>query len=110
MWAELRQVLDRTRGIRGLRAILRELRGMGSGLGPAARQELDQALRDRFGPDGSEEPDLEIVAEIQRRGRIRSEAEYRVVQAHADAIAADPAREAEFLALGTLLDGYMAAP
>ena len=109
-WAELRRIVSGARGVRQLRAVVRELRGFLAALSPADRRELDGALRARFGPDAEHARDLEVVAQVRKRGRIRSEAEYRVVQGYADAIAADAGAEAEFLALGALLDAYMAAP
>jgi hypothetical protein len=44
---------------------------------------------------------------VQKRGRIRSEREYRIVQAYLDSHLGD---DAEDIALGALLDEFMAAP
>jgi hypothetical protein len=111
--AGLRAAVDRaaaSRSLSGMRAVLRELRGMEAGLPTGARRELARDLAARFGPDPAAERDAAVVARARARGRIRSEREYRAVCAYADAIAGDPAAQDEFLALGALLDGYMAAP
>jgi hypothetical protein len=107
-WSQMNEIVARAKGVNALRAIVRELRGAAAGLSRAARAELERALRDRFGADKSWERDRQLVARVRARGQIRSEREYRVVQSYADAIAADD--QAEFLALGALLDDYMAAP
>ena len=107
-WAAFRDVVERGR-LSDLRSILRDLRGAASGLTSDARAQLDRALLDRFGPDEHWHRDRELVAQVRARGRIRSEREYRAVQGYADAIGGDPANQAEFLALGALLDEFSAA-
>jgi hypothetical protein len=108
--AQIREIVERARGVTGLRAVLRELRGMEPGLPAGARAELRHALKAQFGPDPELERDREVAAKVRQRGRIRSEREYRVVQGYADAIAAHPDAQEELLVLGALLDAYMAAP
>lgn len=56
------------------------------------------------------ERDQALIAKVRARGTIRSEREYRAVQAYQDAIAGEPEREDEFLALGTLLNRFSAEP
>ena len=107
---EFHDILERTRGITRLRALLREFRSMAAGLPAAGRTELACALEAQFGPDPEFECDRRVVAQVRTRGRIRSEREYRAVQGYADAIAADQDAQEEYLALGALLDAYMAAP
>ena len=109
---QLRQVVAGARSLSAMRTILRELRAAASTLSPAGRQQLDYDLRARFGPGltAEEEREQAIVATVRRRGSIRSEREYRVVQAYADRVSADPNAAAEFSALGALLDEYSAAP
>jgi hypothetical protein len=107
---QLRSLVENAKRLSDLRSIVRDLRGGMAGLSLRGRASLERALRERFGPDANWERDRELVAKIRQRGRIQSEREYRVVQGHADAIAGDPAKEAEFLELGALLDAYMAAP
>ena len=110
MLAQLRHVLEGTSSIRDLRALLRDFRGMRAGLSAGGRRALDQVLEQRFGPDTDEARAAAVVEGVRKRGRIRSEREYRIVQAYADSIGADPAAQAEFVALGALLDAYSAAP
>jgi hypothetical protein len=112
-FASIRETVGRlaaSRSLPGMRAVLRELRGMQAGLPLDAQRELGRDLAARFGPDPVAERDAAVVARVRARGYIRSEREYRVVCACADAIAGDPDAGAELLALGALLDGYMAAP
>ena len=93
-----------------MRAMLRELRGMQAALPLSPQRALTHELRTRFGPDPQAAADRIVVERARARGRIRSEREYRIVCAYADAIAGDPAAAPEHSALGALLDGYMAAP
>jgi hypothetical protein len=112
-FAELRATVDRvaaSRSLSGMRAVLRELLAMQAGLPLDTQRELGRNLAARLGPNVVAERDAAKVARVRARGCIRSEREYRVVCAYADAIAGDPHAQAEFLALGALLDGYMAAP
>lgn len=99
-----------SRSVRGLRALYRELGGTRAALPLADARALDRALEARFGSDRLAARDAAVVARVRARGRITSEREYRVVSAHADALGADPGAQAEYLALGALLDGYMVAP
>jgi len=109
---QLRQVIENARNLGALRTILRELRAAANTLSPAARQQLDHELSAGFGPgvNAEEEREQAVVTTVRRRGAIRSEQEYRVVQAYVDRLSADPTAGAEFLALATLLDEYSAAP
>lgn len=112
-FAALRATVEQVaagRSLSGMRAVLRELRSMQAGLPLDTRRELARDLAARFGADPAAERDAAVVARVRAQGRIRSEREYRAVCAYADAIAGDPAAQDEFLALGALLDGYMAAP
>ena len=109
---QLREVVESARSLSAMRAILRELQAAASTLSSAGRQQLDQELSSRFGPGRTAEEEREqaIVATVRRRGSIRSEREYPVVQAYADRLSTDSNAEAEFVALGALLDEYSAAP
>ena len=112
-FADFREAVDRVAASRSLpmmRAVLRELRGMQAGLPLSKQRELARDLSTQFGPDPVAERDAAVLARVRARGRIRSKREYRVVCAHADAIAGDPDAQGEFFALGALLDRYMAAP
>ena len=108
-WSTLRELVEHTNRLSDLRSILRDFRGAAAGLSSAGRAKLQQGLLERFGPDANWERDRDLVTRVRARGRINSEREYRAVQGYADAIAGDPATEAEFLALGALLDAYAAA-
>jgi hypothetical protein len=112
-FAAFRATVDRvaaSRSLSRMRAMLRELRGMQAALPPDTHRELARDLAARFGPDEAAERDADLVARVRARGRIRSEREYRVVCAYADAIVGDTHTQDEFRALGALLNGYMAAP
>jgi hypothetical protein len=90
--------------------IYRETRSFLGAMSPATREKLERELRERFGPDAEQLRDGEVVAEVRSFGRIRSEREYRVVQAYLDSLPANPDDEFEAAALGELLDEFMAAP
>jgi hypothetical protein len=93
-----------------LRAISRELRAMSAAMSPSGRATLRRQLHEQFGSDLEAERDRKVVDRVRRRGRIRSEREYRVVESFADSLDTNLGAESEFLALGALLDAYMAAP
>ena len=108
LWAELRTVLESVANrVVPLRQLTQELTTMAALLPQPAQRELDQAVANA-GIDLTAERAAEqaAVAKVQARGRIRSEAEYRRVQAYADKLSASNA-ETEFLLLGALLDEYM---
>ena len=109
---QLRQLIERATSLGAMRTILRELRAAATALSAAGRQQLDQELSARFGPalTADQEREQAVVAAVRRRGSIRSEREYRIIQAYADAMSGDPGAEPEFLALGALLDEFSAAP
>jgi len=110
-FAALRATVDRvtaSRSLSRMRALLRELRGMQAALPPDSQRELARDLATRFGPDGVAGRDAALVRRVRARGHVSSEREYRVVGAYADAIAGDTHSQDEFLALGVLLDEYMA--
>jgi hypothetical protein len=109
-WAQYRALVEQATGLTHLRGINQDLRAMMAGLPRASGDALRLELRTRFGPDREEERDRQTVAKIRARGRIRSEREYRIVQQYVDSIPADPNDQDEFLALGAMLDEYMAAP
>lgn len=109
-WARFRELTDRARTLTDLRTINRELRGAMAALSSTDRRELVRTLDDRFGPDAGFERDRRAAERALARGRIRSEREYRAVQAYADSIAGDREAESQYLSLGALLDDFMASP
>ncbi|HEY7236306.1 MAG TPA: hypothetical protein VH539_19250 [Gemmatimonadaceae bacterium] len=108
-WARFRELVETSTRVSDLRTLLRECRGMLGAMSSPGRRALELDLRNRFGPDQEWERDLAVVAKVRARGRIRSEREYRSVQAYQDSIAGDAGRQDEFLALGGLLDDFSAA-
>ena len=105
LWSQFRVIVDQAKALGALTDIVRDLRGASAGLLPDARAELERQLRERLGPDEEWERDRRLVEKVRHRGKIRSEREYRLVQAFADSIAAEDQRE--YLALGALLDEFM---
>lgn len=81
-----------------------------AGLSPDALRQLRRTLIERFGSDPESARDKNAAETARMRGVIRSEREYRAVQAYADSIAADPDARSEFLVLGALLDEYASRP
>jgi|SRR5579884_2421074 len=106
----LRELVEHTTSVTALRTIAREVRGMVAAMSRGGRADLRRQLEERFGTDAGFERDRRVVDNVRARGRIRTEHEYRVVQAYVDAITADPAAEPESLVLGALLDAYMVGP
>jgi len=105
-----REAANRATRLSDLRTINRELRGAMAGLDRPALADLRRRLLERFGPDPDYEKDKAAADKARVRGRIRSEREYRAVQAYADSIAADLELRHEFDALGALLDEYASRP
>ncbi len=111
LWAGVRGVLAKAQSLTALKAVAREFRGMTGALPPDAKRALDRTLRERFGPDPEAARDAAVVTTVRARGRIRSEREYRAVQAFADGMSRDPddaSSEEAYLELGALLDAFMA--
>ena len=109
-WARLRAATKQATRLSDLRIIHRELRGAMAGLDRTALAKLRKHLLERFGPDADHQKDKAAADKARQRGRIRSESEYRAVQAYADSIAADFEAGAEFDALSALLDDYASRP
>jgi hypothetical protein len=106
-WASLRIVVENAEGVSDLRAIHREMRALLAAMSPLGRELLEHELSLRFGPDARQERDETVVAKVRSTGRIRTEREYRIVQAYVDSL---PPTASERDALGALLDDFMAAP
>ena len=106
-WTEFRALGERSaNNLRVLRMLAQEVAVLASLLPGPIRVALDTALT-AAGIDlaGERAADLAAIAAVRARGRIRTEAEYRRVQAYADALIA-PEQQEEFLALGALLDEF----
>jgi hypothetical protein len=99
VWSGVRQVVEKSNSLSGLRTVLRELRSLLGALSQASRDRIEQELLDRCGPDEDAANDASIVQRVRKQGRIRSEREYRVVQSYADSINGDQSRNEEFLVL-----------
>jgi hypothetical protein len=106
----LRAKVEGARTLSELRTLNRELRGVMGALPENTLRQLRRDLTDRFGEDESESRDRETVQKVRTRGRIRSEREYRVVQAYADSIASDAEARRDLSVLEALLADFMAAP
>jgi hypothetical protein len=113
-WSMFREAVEDavTRAsLRDLRALTREISGLVAALAPDAQAELRAGLGARFGveADADRQAQAVAVARIRRRGHLRSEREYRVVQRYADRIAGERGAQDELLVLGGLLDAFNAA-
>jgi hypothetical protein len=109
-WGQMRVLVESTTKLGDLRVIYREARSFLGAMAPATREQLERELRERFGSDAERIRDGEVVAKVRSIGRIRSESEYRVVQAYLDSLPANPDDESEAASLGELLEEFMAAP
>lgn len=107
MWADFRAFVEASSGrLADLRSILLELKPMAAFMPKEIRRELAQSLAAHgFDVALELEQDRAAVDAIRARGSIRSEAEYRRVQAYADALIT-PEEKEEYLQLGALLDEY----
>ena len=85
-WASLRSVVENAAGVTDLRTVHREVRTLLAALSLSARERLERDLAQRFGPDVHLERDKQVVAEVRSTGRVRTEREYRIVQAYLDAL------------------------
>jgi hypothetical protein len=110
IWAGVREVIDGARSVSALRTINRDLWGFVAGLADVDKLELTRTLRERYGADSELQRARQTAERALERGGIRSVVEYRAVQSYADAIAGDRAFDAQSLALGALLDDFMASP
>jgi hypothetical protein len=108
--ARFREAAKRATRLSDLWTINRELRGAMAGLERSALAQLRTRLVERFGPDADHEKVKRAADKARAHGRIRSEREYRAVQAYADSIAADLESRDDFDALGALLDEYASRP
>src|SRR3982751_1205214 len=108
--ARFRAATEQATRLSDLRTINRELRGAMAGLDRTALAQLRKRLLEQFGPDVDHEKDKAAADKARQHGRIRSEREYRAVQAYADSIAADFVARDEFDTLSALLDDYASRP
>jgi hypothetical protein len=106
LWASLRQTIESAERVTDLRTIYREVRGFLAAMPPSARELLERDLARRFGPDTQQERDERVIEKVRSSGRIRTEREYRIVQAHLDSL---PPNASQRQMLGALLDEFMAA-
>jgi len=109
-WSQWRLLIESSTKLSDLRLIYRETRSFLGAMSPTTREPLERELRERFGPDAQQIRDGEVVAKVRSVGRIKSEREYRIVQAYLDSLLGNPDDESEFASLGELLDEFMAAP
>jgi hypothetical protein len=105
-WARFRLVVENAKRLTDLRTIHREIRGILAAMSPSAREQLERDLEQRFGSDSEQIRDQQVIAKVRSVGRIRSEREFRIVQAYLDSM---PPNASEGRALGALLDEFMAA-
>ena len=108
LWAEMRAtVAAHATRLTDLRRLVAELQPMAALLPRNTRRSLLRALKSQGIDIASERRShVDAVAAVQTRGRIRSEAEFRRVQAYADTLV-DPGDEREYQQLGELLDEFM---
>lgn len=91
--------------LRGMRSIAKELVGMAGALSEDKWHQLDESLRLKFGKGLREEADREAakVNQILKRGKIRGEADYRLLHTRADQIFADESKKDELEKINDML-------
>jgi hypothetical protein len=108
MYSSLEDLVTQMRkkdDLRGMRSIAKELVGMAGALSEDKWHQLDESLRLKFGKGLREEADREAakVDQILKRGKIRGEADYRLLHTRADQIFADESKKNELEKINDLL-------
>lgn len=97
-----------TQNVRGMRSAVRDLGDMLSALPDEQRRDVTLAVERATGSSlqDLEQADARAVAGILRRGHIRNDREYHLLQSHLDRLAGDPARSADATPIHHLLETY----
>ena len=95
-------------GLRGMRSVFRDLNEWARGLSPMHVRELNMLLKEKFGEDLQNESgkDLVKIAQIRKRGKIRTENEFRLVQERTEEIWNDDDKKKEVESLNKLLADF----
>jgi hypothetical protein len=97
-----------TQNLRGMRSAVRDLNDMLSALPADQRRDVTQAVEQSTGSSLQDllQADVRAVAGILRRGQIRNQKEYHLLQSHLDRFVGDPGRSGEADSIAHLLDSY----
>jgi hypothetical protein len=94
--------------LRGMREVVRDLRGMLAALPPQARKAVSQELERTAGPalGNLDVTDKTAIEAALHRGLIRNDREYFLLRSHLERLESDPARVAEVDSVVRLLESY----
>lgn len=97
-----------TQNVRGMRSAVRDLGDMLGALPPEHRRDITMSVERSTGSSLQElqQADARAVAGILRRGHIRNQREYHLLQSHLDRVGGDPARSVEAASILHLLETY----
>ncbi len=100
-----------TQNVRGMRSAVRDLGDMLSALPAEQRRHIAQAVDQATGSSLQDllQADARAVAGILRRGHIRNQKEYHLLQSHLDRFVDDHARSVEAASILRLLESYGAS-
>jgi hypothetical protein len=112
--AQFKRALDGardTQNVRGMRSAVRDLGDMLSALPDEQRRDVTQAVAQSTGTSLQDlmQADARAVAGILRRGHIRNQKEYHLLQSHLDRLVGDAARSVEAASIVDLLESYRAS-
>jgi hypothetical protein len=108
----LLEIVQRTyleRDLRGMRVLAKDLNEVPRDWWPSEKlRELNRLLKERFGEDLADLKcrDLASISRIRKRGKIRTENEFRLVHERAEEIWDDEGKRDEMEALNKLLEDY----
>jgi hypothetical protein len=108
---EFEEIIEKsfhTQDLRGLRILQKDLEDWSKDLSRDEQLELETLLRVKLRVDVDNERLIDIaqIHEIEERGRIRNEREYRLVQTRAEELRSSPAGAQEAERLQALLTSY----
>jgi hypothetical protein len=98
----------KTRNLRNLKSIKRDLAEWGRGLNPEQRNGLEESIRAHVGDRWRDESALaqDAVRQILERGAIRNEDEYQLLSQRMDEIVGDDSNQSEIEKIDLLLTQF----
>lgn len=98
----------KSRNLRQLKSIKRDLAEWGRGLNPEQRRAMEESIRARLGDRWRDEgaQDQDTIRQILERGAIRNEDEYRLLSERMAEIVDDDAKQSEIEQIDLLLTRF----
>jgi hypothetical protein len=97
-----------TQNVRGMRSAVRDLGDMLSALPADHRRDVTQAVEQATGSSLQDlmQADARAVSGILRRGHIRNQKEYHLLQSHLDRLVGDSTRSVDAASIANMLETY----